>query len=158
MPSYIFYDNNCSFKKHLVASGDHYFDRVGLPVDVWHFKCKHKEQDVFCQIHCNPARFRELIGEKDAWIFNSSAAEQSNTWFGKFQNTVQEMPILRWVHISVSAAYHLIPISYRYTFFLDEMIAIHNRHVVGELARTGCRPHMLPEEVLRGTFKAQPSL
>ncbi|KAJ6561919.1 hypothetical protein B0H19DRAFT_1143016 [Mycena capillaripes] len=134
MPSYIFYDNNCSFKKHLLASGDHYFDRVGLPVDVWHFKCKHKEQDVFCQVHCNPARFRELIGEKNTWIFNSSAAEQSNAWFGKFQNTVQEMPVLR------------------YNFFLDEMIAIHNRHVVTELARTGERPHMLLEEVLRSTF------
>ncbi|KAJ7334052.1 hypothetical protein DFH08DRAFT_785131 [Mycena albidolilacea] len=43
IPSYIFYDNNCSLVKHLVASGDHYFDHVGLPVDVWHFKCKHKE-------------------------------------------------------------------------------------------------------------------
>jgi hypothetical protein len=31
MPSYIFY-NGCSFK-HLMASSDHYFDKVGLPVD-----------------------------------------------------------------------------------------------------------------------------
>ncbi|KAJ7169095.1 hypothetical protein C8R43DRAFT_876347, partial [Mycena crocata] len=100
MPSYIFYDNNCLFKKHLLASGDHYFDNVGLPVDVWHFKCKHKEGDIFCQTHCNPARFCELIGENDTWVFNSSAAEQSNTWFGKFQNVVQEMPVLRYARIS----------------------------------------------------------
>ncbi|KAJ7623919.1 hypothetical protein DFH06DRAFT_1340239 [Mycena polygramma] len=134
MPSYIFYDNNCSFKKFLDARGDHYFDGVGLPVDVWHFNCKHTEADVFCQVHCNPARFRELIGEDDAWVFNSSAAEQSNSWFGKFQNSVQEMSVLR------------------YNFYLDEMIAIHNRHVVAELERTGERPHMLSEEVLRGTY------
>ncbi|KAJ7440907.1 hypothetical protein B0H11DRAFT_1750236, partial [Mycena galericulata] len=133
MPSYIFYDNNCSFKKHLLASGDHYFDHVGLPVDVWHFKCKHKAGDAFCQVHCNPARFHELIGENDTWVFNSSAAEQSNAWFGKFQNIVQEMPVLC------------------YRFFLDEMIAIHNRHVVSELARTGSRPHLLPDSVLRST-------
>ncbi|KAJ6609392.1 hypothetical protein B0H10DRAFT_1813877, partial [Mycena sp. CBHHK59/15] len=134
MPSYIFYDNNCSFKKHLLASGDHYFDHVGLPVDVWHFKCKHKEGDVFCQIHCNPARFRELIGENNTWMFNSSAAEQSNAWFGKFQNVVQEMPVLR------------------YNFFLDEMIAIHNRHVVSELTRTGEHPHFLSDAVLQGAY------
>ncbi|KAJ7212741.1 hypothetical protein C8J57DRAFT_1604047 [Mycena rebaudengoi] len=108
LPSYIFYDNNCQFYRHLLASNDHYFDGVGLPVDVWHFKCKHKEGDNFCQTHCNPARFRELIGVDGKWVFNSSAAEQSNAWFGKFQNVVQEMRVLR------------------YNFFLDEMIAIHN--------------------------------
>ncbi|KAJ7143236.1 hypothetical protein C8R46DRAFT_920031, partial [Mycena filopes] len=98
MPSYIFYDNNCSFVKHLLASGDHYFDRVGLPVDVWHFKCKHKEGDLFCQTHCNPTRFQELVREDGTWVFNSLAAEQSNAWFGKFQNDVQEMPVLRLVY------------------------------------------------------------
>ncbi|KAJ7165361.1 hypothetical protein C8R46DRAFT_1163693 [Mycena filopes] len=134
MPSYIFYDNNCLFVKHLLASGDHYFDRVGLPVDVWHFKCKHKEGDLFCQTHCNPARFRELVGDDGKWVFNSSAAEQSNAWFGKFQNVVQEMPVLR------------------YNFFLDEMIAIHNRHVVAELARKGEQPRIVPDAILRSLY------
>ncbi|KAJ7614703.1 hypothetical protein DFH06DRAFT_1013800 [Mycena polygramma] len=139
MPSYIFYDNNCSFVKHLLACKDTYFDNVGLPVDVWHFKCKHKEGDNFCQVHCNPARFLELIGEDGKWVFNSSAAEQSNAWFTKFQNVVQEMPVLR------------------YNFFLDEMIAIHNRQVVSELARKGEQPHMLPNEVLLGTYTSPSS-
>jgi hypothetical protein len=94
-PSYIFYDNNCQFLKHLRNCGDHYFDNVGLPVDVFHFKCKHTERDIFCQINCNPARFRELIGPDSKWIFNSSAAEQANVWFGKFQNVVQDMPVIR---------------------------------------------------------------
>ncbi|KAJ7117828.1 hypothetical protein C8R44DRAFT_626848 [Mycena epipterygia] len=132
MPSYIFYDNNCSFQKHLKASKDPYFDKVGLPVDVWHFKCKHKEGDLFCQEHCNLARFRELVGENDAWVFNSSVAEQSNAWFGKFQSVVQEMNVLR------------------YNFFLDEMIAIHNRHVVAQLALDGQKPSLMSEEYLRG--------
>ncbi|KAJ6560405.1 hypothetical protein B0H19DRAFT_1290213 [Mycena capillaripes] len=91
LPSYIFYDNNCGFLKHLRAAGDHYFDKVGLPVD-------HSEGDVFCQTHCNPARFRELQDEEGKWIFNSSAAEQANVWFGKFQNVVQDMPVLKCVH------------------------------------------------------------
>ncbi|KAJ7498852.1 hypothetical protein FB451DRAFT_1347307 [Mycena latifolia] len=134
MPSYIFYDNNCQFRKHLTAQGDTYFDRVGLPVDVWHFKCKHKEGDLFCQVHCNPARFQELIGEDNKWVFNSSAAEQTNAWFGKFQNVVQEMNVLR------------------YNFFLDEMIAIHNRQVVSQLQKENQHPYMQVEADLRGEF------
>jgi hypothetical protein len=78
LPSYIFYDNNCQFLKHLHAIGDTYFDEVGLPVDVFHFKCKHTIRDGFCQVNCNPARFLELIGENNKWVFNSSAAEQAN--------------------------------------------------------------------------------
>ncbi|KAJ7356534.1 hypothetical protein DFH08DRAFT_688560, partial [Mycena albidolilacea] len=82
---------------HLMASSDPYFDKVGLPVDIWHFKCKHKEGNIFCQVHCNPVRFKELIGmDGETWIFNSSAVEQSNSWFGKFQTIVQEMAISRF--------------------------------------------------------------
>jgi hypothetical protein len=53
--------------------------------------------DIFCQINCNPARFKELIGPDGKWVFNSSAAEQANVWFGKFQNVVQDMPVIRFV-------------------------------------------------------------
>jgi hypothetical protein len=91
MPSYIFYDNNCKLVRHLLSSGDHYFDKVGLPVDVFHHKSKHSEGDVFCQTHCNPARFQELIGENDEWILNSSIAEEVNAWFGGFKSIVHEM-------------------------------------------------------------------
>ncbi|KAJ7220636.1 hypothetical protein GGX14DRAFT_354323 [Mycena pura] len=132
MPSYIFYDNNCQLLKHLRSCGDHYFDNVGLPVDVFHFKCKHTQADIFCQLNCNPALFKELIGPNGEWIFNSSAAEQANVWFGKFQNIVQEMPALR------------------FNFFLDEMIAIHNRFTVAELTRSRHRPHLQEEDLLRG--------
>jgi hypothetical protein len=101
LPSYIFYDNNCGFLKHIRASGDTFFDDVGLPVDVFHFKCKHTERDEFCQTHCNPGRFRELIDSEGKWVFNSSAAEQANVWFGKFQNVVQDMPVLKSVFVIV---------------------------------------------------------
>ncbi|KAJ7225287.1 hypothetical protein GGX14DRAFT_349519 [Mycena pura] len=133
LPSYIFYDNNCQFLKHLRHIGDTYFDSVGLPVDVFHFNCKHTIRDAFCQINCNPARFKELIGADGKWVFNSSAAEQANVWFGKFQNVVQDMPVIR------------------YNFFLDEMIAIRNREIVKDLTAQGQGPHLLSEEFLRGT-------
>ncbi|KAJ7492057.1 hypothetical protein FB451DRAFT_1021989, partial [Mycena latifolia] len=138
LPSYIFYDNNCQFLKHLRHCDDHYFDNVGLPVDVFHFKCKHTDHDVFCQINCNPARFRELIGPDGKWIFNSSAAEQANVWFGKFQNVVQEMPVIR------------------YNFFLDEMIALRNRQITAELGAQGNLPHLLSEAFLRGLSLSSP--
>lgn len=34
------------------------FKNVRLTVDVFHFKCKHSEKDVFCQEHCNPVMRR----------------------------------------------------------------------------------------------------
>ncbi|KAJ7612384.1 hypothetical protein DFH06DRAFT_1345128 [Mycena polygramma] len=132
MPSYIFYDNNCSFLKHLRACGETYFQDVGLPVDVFHFKCKHSEGDIFCQTHCNPACFRELFNSEGKWIFNSSAAEQANVWFGKFQNIVQDMPILK------------------YNFFLDEMISLHNERTAADLQAQGHAPHLQSESLLRG--------
>jgi hypothetical protein len=72
---------------------------VGLPVDVFHFKCKHTERDKFCQTHCNLGRFCELIDSegKCKWVFNLSAVEQANVRFGKFQNIVQDMPVLKSV-------------------------------------------------------------
>jgi hypothetical protein len=68
---------------------------------VFHFKCKHTERDEFCQTHCNPGRFRELIDSEGKWVFNSSAAEQANVWFGKFQNVVQDMPVLKSVFVII---------------------------------------------------------
>jgi len=92
LPSYIFYDNNRNLVAHLLATQDSYFDKVGLPVDVFHVKTKHKDGDLLSLTHCNPARFRKLIGPNNEWIFNSSAAEQANRWFGAFQSIVREMP------------------------------------------------------------------
>jgi hypothetical protein len=36
----------------------------------------------------------------------------------------------------------------RFNFFLDEMIKLHNRHIIQELERSGQMPYMIPREVL----------
>jgi hypothetical protein len=66
----------------LMADGDTYFEHVVLPVDMFHFKVKHKQSDKFCGWFCNPAQWIELINKATGtWLFNSSAAEQVNLWF-----------------------------------------------------------------------------
>ena len=96
------------------------------PVDVFHAKNKHKDTDKFCQTHCNPALFPELLGKDSTWEFNSSIAEQTNVWMGKFLPIVREMSE---VH---------------YNFFLDEAIEAFNDHKVTTLGKRGARPRMVP--------------
>jgi hypothetical protein len=81
--------------------------------------------------HCNPASFPELM-EGNRWVFNSSAAEQANVWFGQFQSIVREMTVEK------------------YNFFLDEMISIHNERVVRQLEKRGQYPHLRDRDVLLG--------
>jgi hypothetical protein len=89
-----------------------------MPVDVFHFNTKHKATDKHCSEHCNPALFKEvMVG--DQWLFNSSAAEQTNAWIGGFQSIVHEMRMER------------------YNFFLDEMIRRRNDWMIRELHRNG---------------------
>ncbi|KAK7689729.1 hypothetical protein QCA50_006368 [Cerrena zonata] len=59
-----------------------YFDDCALPVDVFHFKSKHKEKDLDCGHNCNPYIWPELCINDGKWQFNSSAA---NAWYGGFQ-------------------------------------------------------------------------
>jgi len=99
LPSYMFYDNNMNLVTHLLHTQDPYFDEFGLPADVFHAKTKHSATNMLSQTHCNPARFSELISEDDKWIFNSSAAEQTNVWFGGYQSIVREMTVPRCIPI-----------------------------------------------------------
>ena len=92
----------------LLADEDHYFDNCALPVDVFHFKSKHKAQDPFCRRYCNLYLWTDLVDETGHWVFNSSATEQTNAWFGGFQTLVRDMRVER------------------YNFFLDEMIMQRN--------------------------------
>src|SRR5580693_2865267 len=110
----------------LQANDDTYFDQVLLPVDVFHFKAKHKETDTFCQENCNPAAWKELFDKDGNWRFNSSAAEQANAWIGNFISIVLEM------------------LAHRFNFFIDEMIQGRNRDTVGRLAEDGYRPWNAP--------------
>jgi hypothetical protein len=119
-PDHIFFDNNCSLAQHVKA--DSYFCNIGLTVDVFHFKSKHKETHTFCQEHCNPAVFPELISaDKDGWFFNSSVAEQVNVWIGGYHAICREMLVDK------------------YDFFLDQMILRHNRATRAKLEAQGCR-------------------
>lgn len=125
MPQVIFYDNACHLKKHIDEERD---DRLGtcvFPVDVFHMKTKHKENDEFCGRYCNPAAFKDLIVD-GRWRFNSSAAEVTNAWFGGFQSIVREMR------------------QERYEFFLDQMLKMRNRMIVTDLEKRGLQPHLIP--------------
>jgi hypothetical protein len=126
LPDIIFYDNNCHLQSHLHAQGDTFFSDVILPVDVFHFKSKHKETDEFCQKHCNPALWPELVDADGKWIFNSSIAEQVNVWIGGYLAIVRDM------------------LPHRYDFFLDEMIKQRNQVVVEKLRKSGQIPYHIP--------------
>ncbi|KAF7975171.1 hypothetical protein HWV62_10361 [Athelia sp. TMB] len=134
LPSVIWHDNNCRVTAMLRNDIDEhlrtYFDGVAMPVDVFHFKSKHKESDLDCGRHCNPYIWPELRTEEGRWRFNSSAAEQTNAWYGGFLAIVRDMQ------------------ADRYEFFLDEMIKRRNRVIVGELRRKGKNPYNIPREDL----------
>ncbi|KAF8576846.1 hypothetical protein K439DRAFT_1622535 [Ramaria rubella] len=85
-PAVHWFDDNCHMAAMLEADGNTHFENVTLPVDVFHFKSKHKESDGYCGHNYNPAQWGELMDEATGkWIFKLSAAEQVNGWFGGFQ-------------------------------------------------------------------------
>lgn len=136
LPGVIWHDNNCRIMAMLKNDEDphlrSYFDGVALPVDVFHFKSKHKETDIECGQNCNPYLWPELRTEDGKWRFNSSAAEQTNAWYGGFLAIVRDMQ------------------ADRYNFFLDEMVRRRNQIIVQELERKGQEPYNIPrEELLR---------
>ncbi|KIJ60382.1 hypothetical protein HYDPIDRAFT_98972 [Hydnomerulius pinastri MD-312] len=120
-PEYFVFDNNCKLQAHQEVIKDRHFANTGLPVDIFHFNSKHKETDLYCQQHCNPAAFPELI-QNGKWRFNTSICEQTNVWLGGFQAILRDMGV------------------HRYNFYLDEMIKRRNRYVISELERKGHVP------------------
>ncbi|KAG1720182.1 hypothetical protein EDB19DRAFT_1930573 [Suillus lakei] len=121
-PEYFVFDNNCKLRAHQDAIGDDHFAATGMPVDVFHFNSKHKETDTYCQQHCNPAAFPELIsGGK--WRFNTSICEQTNIWLGGYQAILRDM----------------------------SMIKRRNRYVISESERRGHSPWMISMETLFGS-------
>ena len=121
VPDQIAFDTNCGLRRHTDAQQDAFFDNIGLTVDAFHFNSKHKVTDVFCQEKCNPALFAELK-TPNGWFFNTSIAEQTNVWLGKYQSILREMRVDR------------------FNFFLDEMIMRRNRNVIQKLASEGYHP------------------
>ncbi|KAJ7085175.1 hypothetical protein B0H15DRAFT_910539 [Mycena belliarum] len=134
LPHVLWHDNNCRMVAMLKNDPEEhlrtYFDSCALPVDVFHFKCKHKEGDLECGRHCNPYIWPELRTKEGKWRFNSSAAEQTNAWFGGFQSMVREMQ------------------ADRYDFFLDEMILRRNKTLIKDLTRRGEVPYSIPRSEL----------
>ncbi|KAF8576463.1 hypothetical protein K439DRAFT_1664598 [Ramaria rubella] len=131
LPSIMWFDNNCGMAAMLQASGDTYFDEVALPVDVFHFKSKHKQSDGYCGWNCNPAHWPELMDKTTGkWLFNSSAAKQANHWLGGFRAMTRLMR------------------ADRYNFLLDEIVMCRNRHRVTELGTLGHGPYSIPREDL----------
>ncbi|KAL1937192.1 hypothetical protein VTO73DRAFT_14465 [Trametes versicolor] len=105
LPRVLIYDNNCQLYKHSKARGDTLHEEIGLPVDVFHWKSKHKKTDEACAVHCNPFSYPELrIDDDGNWFFNSSICEQTNVWGGGFAPILREMT------------------GVKHDFFLDEMI------------------------------------
>lgn len=135
LPGVIWHDNNCKIRKMLANDIDPklkgYFDNCAMPVDVFHFKSKHKESDVECNEYCNPYKWAELRTDEGNWRFNSSAAEQANAWFGGYQSIVREMQVDR------------------YNFFLDEMLKRRNRLIVRDL-EDNFAPYHIPRHILLG--------
>jgi hypothetical protein len=103
-----------------------FFDDIGLAVDVFHFKSKHKESDAYCGEYCNPIDFPELLYRDQSgtlkWYFNTSIAEQTNTWFGRYQPLCREMGYIF------------------YEFFLNQMVLMHNAEKKKQLEKEGHQP------------------
>ncbi|KZT52794.1 hypothetical protein CALCODRAFT_441066, partial [Calocera cornea HHB12733] len=133
LPDVLFYDNNCQLHRYMAdrPTLKRHFEGTALVVDVFHFKCKHSETDIYCTTHCNPMAYPQLFDAvTQTWTFNSSACEQTNAWLNKYRGIVRAM----------------LPVQYE--FFLDEVIKARNRFLVSELQSNNQRPHTIPASAL----------
>jgi hypothetical protein len=121
-PEHLIYDSNCDAKQQAMAWGDEFFKDMGMCVDVWHFLNKHKITHEFCQKHCNPAMYPEMLNENGEWYFNMLVAEQTNAWLGGYHSICREM------------------LPAKFSFFLDEMIRLRNIEVLRKLDEAGHNP------------------
>jgi hypothetical protein len=122
-PQHLIYDSNCNALREVLNRRIKFFDGMGMCVDAFHHKNKHKASDTFCRDRCDMKAYPELLDDDGKYYFNSSIAEQTNVWFGAFHNICREMTPVR------------------YDFFLDEMIKRRNRITVHTLRAQGRHPH-----------------
>lgn len=128
MPEIVIYDLGCQAYQHLVKSKNPLYTRVGFPVDVFHWKCKHKKTSDACAVECNPTLFADLLGpDGKSWFFNSSVAEQTNVWLGGYHAILREMGVRK------------------YNFFLDEMILRKNKLIKASLEKANLSPDYIPD-------------
>ena len=122
-PEHIFYDTNCLARQQ--AEKNPWFEGIGMCVDVWHFLNKHQVTHEYCQKHCNPSMYPELLDEFGRWFFNTSVAEQINAWLQGYHSICREM------------------LPTKFDFFLDEMIRRRNIEHLKKLKEGGLNPRVV---------------
>lgn len=147
-PQFLFFDNACGLRSYLTNRQEFsLLKRMGIIVDSFHF-AGHKKTHTECQENCNPKAFPLLTLPDGGWLFNTSAAEQINSWFGKFQPKVKEMNVIRSLSPGPVIS-GLTSMLHRYNFYLDEVINVHNEVREVSLRKRGMNPEMLtPEEII----------
>ncbi|EGG05668.1 uncharacterized protein MELLADRAFT_87890 [Melampsora larici-populina 98AG31] len=115
MPEVVFYNNACRLTEHIYTgqSDPSNFKGTVIPVDPFHHR-SHAESDQFCKMFTDPKLFPD-IQEDGRWIFNASAAELTNIWYGGFASMCRNM------------------LSLIYNFFLEEMVYLRNKWLTNKL-------------------------
>ncbi|EGG11952.1 uncharacterized protein MELLADRAFT_70637 [Melampsora larici-populina 98AG31] len=115
LPEVVFYDNACRLTEHIYSGDTERSQFLGtvIPVDPFHHR-SHADSDEFCKLFTDPHLFPD-IQEGGRWIFNASAAELTNIWFGGYASMCRNMhPLL-------------------YNLFLEEMIYLRNMWLTKKL-------------------------
>ncbi|KAG2340478.1 hypothetical protein BDR05DRAFT_1034938 [Suillus weaverae] len=95
-PQHMIYDSNCNALREVESRNITFFEGMGMCVDAFHHKTKHKASDVFCRERCDMKAYPELLDGDRKYYFNSSIAEQINVWFGGFHNICREMTPVKY--------------------------------------------------------------
>ncbi|KAG2039986.1 hypothetical protein BDR03DRAFT_980326 [Suillus americanus] len=95
-PQHLIYDSNCNTLWEVESRKIAFFEGMGMCVDAFHHKTKHKASDVFCCERCDMKAYPELLNDDGKYYFNSSIAEQTNVWFGSFHNICREMTPVKY--------------------------------------------------------------
>ncbi|KAG1738148.1 uncharacterized protein EDB91DRAFT_1249466 [Suillus paluster] len=85
-PQHMIYDSNCNTLHEVESRKITFFEGMGMCIDAFHHKTKHKASDVLCHERCDMKAYPELLDDNGKYYFNSSIAEQTNVWFGGFHN------------------------------------------------------------------------
>lgn len=119
LPDFLFFDFACGLRRYVRNREEQsLLSRVAFVVDAFHFSGRSLD-DTDCQTNCNPNSYPVLKRSDGTWLFNTSAAEQVNSWFGRFQNKVKEMNVAKYVSSSLYASIYM-----KMTCFLSDTISI----------------------------------
>jgi hypothetical protein len=77
-PQHMIYDSNCNVLCEVESCKVMFFEGMGMCVDAFHHRTKHKANDVLCRKGCDMKAHPELLDDNGKYYFNSSIAEQTN--------------------------------------------------------------------------------